>query len=178
MKNILFALCSVIIVVGVIGAIFFWKYKGTAISYSYLYFWGNFVIIGLGAFGLKMIDNSEFAEVVKHKTNYIEFDIDLSKIEVLDNRYFIENEKYHYSKTPLMDFIVEGRNPKQYKEINQCRFEYTVMYKGDTLTFVSPIINKDRETLMFKLFAQKQTKLHLDKDDYSNHYLDLDFLKE
>lgn len=176
MKNLLSILCVAAIIVGTIGAIFFWKYKGTAISYPNLYFFGCIALVGIGALGLKRIEKSNFAELKKHKTNYIELDIDLSKIEVVDNRYFVENKKYHYSKTPLMDFIAEGRNPEQYTEINQCRFEYSVVYNGDTLTFVSPIINKDRETLMFKLFAQKRTKLYLDKNDYSNHRLDLDFL--
>jgi len=60
--------------------------------------------------------------------------------------------------------------------------EYSILYykeikDGETISFISPEIKKDHETLSFLVEKQQYINLYVDKEDVENYFFDLSFLK-
>jgi hypothetical protein len=145
--------------------------------YKYLYFGAGVYLVALGLY--RIVKHSKKKNTPKKEAfGSVILMVDLTNVKVENISFAREKpaEIWETAESRMLDNIVGHNMVPKTEVVNQCTFEYTVVFNGETLTFVSSIIYKDRETLLFKLLMQKETKLYLDKDNPNNHHLDLDFL--
>ena len=61
---------------------------------------------------------------------------------------------------------------------NESRILFIYIHKnGKMITYSSPIIYKNKETLKFLLLNQKNTNIYIDETDFYNFYFDIAFLQ-
>lgn len=61
----------------------------------------------------------------------------------------------------------------------ESRILFIYIHKNDKMiTYSSPIIYKNKETLEFLLLNQKYTYIYIDETDFYNFYFDLEFLQQ
>ncbi|HUM50292.1 MAG TPA: hypothetical protein PK431_00705 [Chitinophagales bacterium] len=103
--------------------------------------------------------------------------------------YLSENESLKKQKLVLEDFkmkllkhciIIEVDFEKC--EIisnneNECRILFIYIHKNsEMITYSSPIIYKNKETLEFLLLNKKNTNIYIDETNFYNFYFDIEFL--
>jgi hypothetical protein len=72
--------------------------------------------------------------------------------------------------------LSEERKSSNQIEVDQAVLVYKHIKDGKEERFNSPVIPKNRETLLFKLMAQKTTTIFVDQQDRSKYYFDVAFL--
>lgn len=93
------------------------------------------------------------------------------KEEVIDIGYLVPN------KYKALDELT-GKDNRVYKNVRQVIIIFNQDIRGKKHSFESPIINKDETTLQFLLLNKKKTNIYVDKNNYDNYFIDLDFLEE
>jgi hypothetical protein len=172
---------------GFLTLVFFMEYNGTAIQNPWLFqFIGFFVlVVGIALFywtyrtlRLQNEKNME-TQLSNIKRNGNKVQVDLLKCEIIQNSYLEEKENNNigiYSNIKFWDALIDSNSKDEYLPVNQMRLIYTVSKNDEEESYVSQLIYCDRETLLMKLYSQKETLLYIDKDDNRMYYFDLDFL--
>ena len=121
------------------------------------------------------------------KTSGEKIKVDFSKCDIKTNNYTEEQQRYG-GQNELLTLDIErniqawnaigGDGDKNVKlvEVYQSVLVFKNEHNGQTETFVSRVIPKEKVTLMFKLGEKKETTLYVDRNDRSRYYFDLDFL--
>jgi hypothetical protein len=139
------------------------------------------------------IQESKKAEVLDQfikdlKANGDKIRVDLNNCEVKENNYTEERlrggnygDAIPISEEQKMDIWTRGNtiyrnNDRVTVQINQTVVTGEVMRSGKPFKFRSLVLPHDRESLMFKMFAQKETTLYINPTDPDRYYLDMEFL--
>jgi hypothetical protein len=136
-------------------------------------------IIGCTRLNLKAVPrymSSEEQLITQLKNRGDRIYVDFSKCEIKENSY---SEEINESETLQGSAILGSLYPSQnveHREVVQSVIVFESIYNGKTIKFLSPIIPKDKTTLLFLLYAQKETYIYLDPKDEDTYYFDLEFL--
>ncbi|MCB0494987.1 MAG: hypothetical protein KDC79_02530 [Cyclobacteriaceae bacterium] len=170
----------------VIGGItFFLGFKVANYNLYFLVVGG--IMAGIGFYLLKFLnkreENTAFAEFDQWrkelKASGTAVEVNFDQCEIKSNAYREEIEKgYSYtSKYMALDALVSHDNT-EYNTVNQSVIVFNTDYKGESVTFYSPLLNKEQTTLEFLLADKKSTKIYIDSSDRDNYYFDLEFIWE
>ena len=112
------------------------------------------------------------------KASGIALTVEFDKCKLITNQYREEVEKGYgaMSESVAMDSLM-GLEEPDYHDIDQSVLVYEVTIKGQSMTFYSPPINKEKVSLQLLLGIQKTTTLYVDPNDVDNYYFDLDFIR-
>ena|ERR1044072_2007283 len=168
-------------VFGLILILFFGHYNGTAIRYPLIYLFAGFLLIIFSLIFLRSAHNERKKKLRKQKNKvsegeFIKIKVDLNACKIIDNKYFIKENIYASNTINLLNVLNDSSKNVRIKEIVQARIIYNYLHNGLAITFVSPIINKDKSTLFYLLEKQKYTYIYLNKNDFNDYIFDLDFL--
>jgi len=184
-----------VFVLGFLTYVFFRHYNGQSVPYPFA-FWviGISMLIG-GTWLLRRtptIQQSKEADAANKfiadlKANGDKIKVDLDKCEVKENNYSEErlrNDSHaddaipidEEKKTEYWTNSLYRNNDRVVVQINQTVVTGEAMRFGMPFRFRSKVLRYDRETLLFKMFAQKETTLYIDRDDQEKYYLDMEFL--
>lgn len=173
----------IFLILGLILILFFGNYKGTTIKYSFVYVLAGFLSILIGFLFIKSANNALFKKKKPKKRQkkasagtLIKIKVDLNSCKIVDNKYFIEEDIYSSNKISFLNSLYDSSKNIKTTEITHARIIFNYSHNGNNLTFVSPIIEKDKNTLLFLLEKQKYTYIYLDNNNFNNYNFDLDFL--
>lgn len=182
-------LSSVLFTLGFLTLVFFVEYNGTAIQNPRLFQLIGFLVLVVGialfywTYRTLILQNEQNLETqlsnIKRNGNKVQ--VDLLKCEIIQNSYLEEKENNNigvYSNIKFWDALIDSNSKNEYLPVNQMRLIYTVSKNDEEESYVSQLIYCDRETLLMKLYSQKETLLYIDKDDSCMYYFDLDFLNQ
>ena len=180
-----------LLLLGAVASLFFWHYKGTLIPYPTLFLLAS---IAMCAGGMKLFfwaldtDSKELTSEINQTINELKatgdrIQVDLSLCEVRRNDYSEEREvnddhtpgsisKY----TAGWNAMTDSRQNIEVVNISQAVLIFKTTRSGKDVEFTSGILPYDRETLLLKMFAQKETTIYIDHDDPGRYYFDLEFL--
>jgi hypothetical protein len=181
---------------GALIYLFFKYYNGELIPYPFL-FW--LFGIGLALFGLYLLsisssvkkfktDNTIKQQIEDLKLKGEKISVDLNAVEIKRNDYFEEPDQgnttltedlllpNYRSKIDLLDDLYGEPRKSEQVEIDQAVLIFKQIKNGKEERFLSSIIHKDKETLLFRLMAQKTTTLYVDRENRSKYYFDIGFL--
>lgn len=179
---------------GFLTVTFFRKYSGTIIPYPFLFwligllmFWGGWLLLRRTLTNKEQQDAERIEKLIGDiKTNGEKIVVDLAKCDIKQNDYVEEREKYgtgNYVTTldierdiQAWDALTDSTRNTKKVQVNQAVLIFNNNHNGKTERFVSRVIPFDRVTLLFKLDAQKETTLYVDRNDRNKYYFDLDFL--
>lgn len=173
----------ILIGLGGVTYLFFKNYQGGVIPYPSL-FYALGIATFAGGFGLlflasknhiKKINRYSHNEIDDLKHNGERIPVNFSQCEIKENNYSEEVEK-NYSDSKSLGLLTGHTNNIEIVSRNQSVIVYEASNGSRIDKFVSPVIPKDKATLMFLLDAQKQTTLYVDKTNSSRYFFDLDFL--
>jgi hypothetical protein len=180
-------LSGVLFTLGILTFVFFVEYNGTAIPNYWLFQLIGFLalVVGIALFywtyRTLILQNEQIMEtqLSNIKTNGNKVQVDLLKCEIIQNSYLEEKENNNigiYSNIKFWDALIDTNSKNEYLPVNQMRLIYTINKNDEVETYISQLIYCDRETLLMKLYSQKETLLYIDNDDSRIYYFDLDFL--
>jgi hypothetical protein len=173
--------------------LFFYKYNGTLIPYSWAFYLLGLILWVTGIFLLrnsKSINNIKAIEQLKIIVNDLKNSgekivVDLSKCEIKENNYSEERPRDNYPVvvTPIFtgdieffDGIYDNRYNTKTVDVNQSVLIYKHLHNGVEEKFISKVIPRTKEDLNFKFYLQKNTMLYVDKNNRKRYYFDLAFL--
>jgi hypothetical protein len=196
MKNRIIA--YILFFLGLLIYIFFWHYNGRSISVISAF---ALALIGIVIFwvGRRLLRSTPTIRQSKEmdaanqfikdiKANGDKISVDLNNCEVKENNYTEERlrggnygDAIPIDEEQKMDQWTRGNslyrnNDRVVVQINQTVVTGEVMRFGKPFKFRSQVLRHDRETLLFKMFAQKETTLYIDTKDPDKYYLDMEFL--
>lgn len=184
-------------VLGFITIVFFRHYTGGLIPYPWIFFiigfgmfLGGYFLLRYSAPATSKADLAKLRQLIDHlKTNGDRIRVDLNSCDIRGHDYR-EAKAAHGADNLLVDLTVSaefralmnhlddpGGTGMQNVQQSVIVFSRVNPKTGTTERFLSPIIAKDKITLLFYLDRQKQTTLYVDKSDRGLYYFDLDFLK-
>ncbi len=112
--------------------------------------------------------------------------VDLSQVEIKENNYSEEQDIYKsdlgqlrpgvFDQIEMFNALSDETKNTKIVEVKQSVIIFPYSNNGVNEKFISSVIPKDRETLLFKFFAQKTTTLYVDRNNRKLYYFDLDFL--
>ena len=156
-------------------------------NYSLYFLVGGGIMAGIGFYSLKFLSKKEednaFAEFDEWrkalKDSGTTIDVDFSQCELKSNQYREEVDQGFTlaSKYMALD-VMAGRDNREYQNVDQSVIVFETDYKGERVTFYSPLINKEKMTLEFLLADKKSTKVYVDRLNKENYYFDLEFIWE
>lgn len=179
-------LAYTLIALGFLIFLFFNKYTGTLIPYPFLFSLCGIAVLISGIFLLRRsftradtkLQQQMQAHIDHLKTNGTQIKVSLDDCELKEHHYVEEREQYTNGQVQAFN-IISGNTMKNVKDhsINQVVviYNYPNPVSGEIEKFVSPVLNKDKQTLLFYLSRQKETYIYLDPEN-RNYYFDLDFL--
>jgi hypothetical protein len=182
------------IMIGAIVMIAFNQYKGTAIPYPLLFFLLGMIMTLSGLWILFRVDalfervkhESRLRQTIRHLEQHGEKIVfDPSACEIKENSYSEERDIYSEDEVILseakrnimaLDALTdESRNTKRV-QVNHSVLVHRHIHNGKEEVFYSPLIPKDRITLMFLLENKKEGCIYVDRNDRRVYYFDLRFL--
>lgn len=178
---------------GFLIVVFFRNYDGHSIPYpDLIWICGILLLLGGGWLlraaakdAVNKVREAVNEEVDELKANGEAIKVDLSQCEVTDRKYYEERAKYDdYTPPSVKDgtatwnVLTGSQQNIERMEVHQSVILFTANQAGSPKQYRSEVLPIDRETLMFKLFAQKETMLYVDKKDPGHYYLDLEFLSK
>jgi len=185
--SLLFAFSGLIII------IFFSRYSGDSIKHPNLFFISGILLLIASFLLIKaanraMIKTKSKKRKTRRKAKTIapsqaieKTKVDLTKCQIIENKYFEEKEIYNnYGPELQIKFLnAISDSSKNIKTIekNQSVFIYQQIVKDSLKKFYSPVIKKDKTTLHFLLEKQKSTFLYYYKNNPEDYWFDLDFLE-
>ncbi len=176
------------IAIGAMGCLFFGAYTGTLIPYSTL-----FAILSLGlAVGAWYLSwhtpaskqKAAMLQTIQEEIQELKKDGYKIKVAFEDcalREHHYTEERERYTDRNIQALNAWGGDPMKNVEnirIQQTVIIYTYTYPdtGATETFISPVIYKDRQSLLHYLSRQKETYIYVNRDYEEYYYFDLDFL--
>lgn len=181
--------------VGFLIAVYFRVYKGYLIPNPFWFWLVGLTVFLVGFFLLRYMPNKMQSEkrvqlakaIADLKINGDRIPVDLAGCEIKENNYSEEITRDPGLEALVFDWegqigglnaLTRDRSIKKEQSVVQSVlvFKYNNLKAGNTETFVSPVIPKDRVTLSFYLEQQKQTVLYVDKGNRKRYYLDVEFL--
>ena len=182
-------LAGILFIAGLVILLFFRNYHGTVIPYPFLIYLGGIALVGTGVWlfraSFRSLGAREEKEIENRKAEYkrgSQLIVDLTKAEVVQNDYEkeVENRMTGVNSIDMrimgLDSLVdETRNTKIVK-VHQSVIQVEAEHNGKRYKLSSPVLNIDYATLMFKLYAQKQTTVYFRSLETRDYYIDLDFL--
>lgn len=108
--------------------------------------------------------------------------VDLSQCVIKEHNYskeIAESEKNEHVSWGLNSVPLGGLYPVdkvEQRNVTQSVILYEAPYKGKNMKFRSHIISKDKTTLLFYFYAQKETYIYMSPKDGNTYYFDLEFL--
>ncbi len=127
--------------------------------------------------------NTELEELMTSSHKIV---VDLEACEIKENNYQEEIIRQSSTTDDIVDYalmfdsIGSGYTPftgetTEKVTVNQTVLIYNTTVSGKPVKFLSPVLPFERETLMFKLFAQKQTTIYISETS-NKYYFDVKFL--
>lgn len=178
---------SLLSTLGFLTIVFFGEYNGTVIQNPWLFQVSGFLalVVGIAIFywtyRTLRLQNEQNMETqisnIKKTGNKVQ--VDLLKCEIIQNSYWEENENNNignYSNIKFWDALNDSNSKNEYLPINQMRLIYTINKNDEVESYISQLIYCNKETLLMKIYSQKETLLYIDKDDSRMYYFDLKFL--
>jgi hypothetical protein len=168
---------------GIVSLLLAATYALSSMTFPLIWVIGSIAIIGVGIFLTRFSDNfsreikARRREIQRLKVSGEKIKVDLTKCEVLGNSYSEEQVISHSQLAGLSSISNPDSNIRRVS-VKQSVFECKFEVNGETLTFQSPTLNKDRITLQFLLEHQKETYIYIDKGNPDNWYFDLEFLEQ
>ncbi|MBJ7428739.1 MAG: hypothetical protein JHD28_07280, partial [Bacteroidia bacterium] len=161
---------------GLLTLVFFVEYNGTAIQNPWLFQLIGFLVLVVGialfywTYRTLILQNEQNIEtqISNIKRNGNKVQVDLLKCEIIQNSYLEEKDNNNignYSNIKFWDALNDPNSKDEYLPVNQMRLIYTVSKNDEVESYVSQLIYCNRETLLMKLYRQKETLLYIDKDD-------------
>jgi hypothetical protein len=106
--------------------------------------------------------------------------VDFNKCNIISNTSNLEVPVKSYSfgnaDSRSLDGLYDPARTLEIRQINECRIQFHYTINGEPLIFTSPVIEKDKTTLLFLLATQKHSTLYYDPERPANFYFDLRFL--
>lgn len=181
-------LAYTLIAIGFLVFLFFNKYTGTLIPYPFLFSLCGIAVLLTGVFLLRRsftgagtkLQQQMQAHIDHLKTNGTKIKVPLDDCELKEHHFTEERDRYNDRN--IQAFNAWGGDPM--KNVENVRtnqvvliYNYTYPDSGETERFISPVIYKDRQSLLFYLSRQKETYIYVDPE-HGNYYFDLDFLSQ
>ena len=181
-------------VLGLFISVFFRNLAGLDSSYQLIFWLAGIALWVAGYFLLKKSPTfKEHAALNKLKETISilkehgeKIVVDLSQVEIKENNYSEEQDIYKsdlgqlrpgvFNQIEMLNALSDETKNTKVVDIRQSVIIYTYNNNGVNEKFISDVILKDKETLLFKFFAQKNTTLYIDSYNRKLYYFDLDFL--
>lgn len=181
---------------GVLLIAFFKGYNGHIVPHPVIFWAVGFAFFIAGFFIIRSLpqykSGAEYRKFMREiediRSNGMPVRVELSRCEIKDHTYI---EEAFPDKGPsamsffthLEEYVKEWDRVTYHKadgqkEICQSILKYTCDYCGASKTFISPVIRKDKATLIFLLDNQKETVVYVDKNNADRYYFDVGFLYE
>lgn len=139
------------------------------------------IIIGVALLVLVVIKLKNRKENKEYKNNLAKFKsaaekikVELNQVEIISNSWS-EQEFSNTRAAQIEQMYGDGERTKITTEYNINVIKFSLKIKDEVVHFEERI-DMDRKTLEMKLLMQKETTLYFDPANYSNYYLDLEFL--
>lgn len=171
-------------VLGILGLLFFEEYDGDFIPYPWIMYLLSFllIVVGFRLFRGRSIRDDQGDEDGKgrtldhFKTVADKIEVDLKACRMIANSYSEEVPRSNNERIQAWDGLYDPGNAMKREHVHQVVLEFETTYQGETTVFRSPVIYKDEATLSFLLDAQGTTTLYIDKWGDGSYYFDLEFL--
>ncbi|MNE18322.1 hypothetical protein D3C80_1113530 [compost metagenome] len=182
--------------VGLLILMFFRDYKGTMISFPFIYSLCGLLLCVLGCVLLYLQKKRKALHVHNQYKETIEdimqhgqkVKVDLNQCEIRENNYCEERERYAADglfatlsvaqDIQALNLLTNATRNVENVQVNQSVIIFHYDYGGRLERFVSPVLPIDRTTLLLKLGRQKETTLYIDHNNTRRYYFDLEFLFE
>lgn len=180
-------LAYTLIALGFLIFLFFNKYTGTLIPYPFLFSLCGIAVLLTGVFLLRRsftgADTKLQQQMQVHidhlKINGTQIKVPLDDCELKEHHFTEERDRYNDRNIQAFN-AWGGDSMKNVTNVNVNQvvviYNYPNPASGEIEKFVSPVLNKDKQTLLFYLSRQKETYIYLDPEN-RNYYFDLDFLQ-
>lgn len=139
------------------------------------------IIIGVALLVLVIIklknqkENKEYKNsLAKFKSAAEKIKVELNQVEIISNSWS-EQEFSNTRAAQIEQMYGDGERTKITTEYNINVIKFSLKIKDEVVHFEERI-DMDRKTLEMKLLMQKETTLYFDPANYSNYYLDLEFI--
>ena len=130
----------------------------------------------------KRDDNKALAEYNQRKQKLIStgtlIEVPSDQCEVKSSTYVREKPVDFKSLDTEVDNAVFGANHTSMDNKDQNVIKFSTEINGEGITFISPIVYKQSDTLEFLLASRPTTNLYFNPNDINEFYWDLEFLRE
>lgn len=175
-------------VTGIIVFCFFARYNGSRISSPELLctlaagciIAGGALIMAVPAARQKK-EQKEDVNIRDLKENGNRVRVDLMECDIIGNNY-TEDRYQHFRETATnAEILIAGRLDSETDapvdiEILQSRVVYKTEYRGKSRTFYSPLIAKEKDSILLKCSIQKITYIYVDRMNPEIYYFDFGFM--
>jgi hypothetical protein len=174
---------TLLITAGCFIYMFIVNFDGSILSYTPLWL-ALGIIVGYIIFVTSKSRKEKIAESRKHDAiNRLKqlgkvIKTSIEDCELISNDYFKEIPKSGNLRVQGWDSLYDSSRTVKNVEIYQTRIVYKPKDTYYNEMYMSPIINKDKETLSFIFPKNKEICIYVDRDDRSKYYFDIDFLKK
>lgn len=179
-------------IIGTIGQAFFFVGLGIFLlglfvaNYNWYFLIPGGLLGGIGAYIIWFLDKKEVDSTIKEYEEWrdklistgIMIEVPTNQCEVKSNSYIRDKGVDFNSLDTDVNDAVFGKNYTVLDGKDQNVVLYSTVVNGEEITFISPIIYKESNTLEFLLASRPSTKLFVDRLNKSNFYWDLEFLRE
>lgn len=171
---------------GLIGVVFFSKYKGTAIPIIGLWFVLTFIIGTIGAFFIvrdKFLTESDNHNTKSRLTEIEQLRRTGEKVRVTLDNSDIKTRSYQQeiiqdrlpTRIEMVDALYDGNRNYKTETIQQTYILFQKKYGDTTFKFVSQSTGKDPDILKKYVDNQKGVDLYIDTHNRKNYHFDLPF---
>jgi hypothetical protein len=186
-RNVIFILAVLLLTIACLGHFYFGNYTGTLIPHPFMFQVASWMVALTGA-GLILyiyqsrknnLDKTVAAWKENLRLNGEKIIVDFTNCEIRNNFYYEEVNKVYSSEARAYNSLIgqDYRNVEQQsRHTSVIVFSYPNPRTGEKLTFISPVISKDRITLEFLLGEKKQTVIYADRNNPENYFFDVEFL--
>lgn len=176
-----------LMIVGVLGCLFFLKYKGSVIPIKELWFVLSFFIALAGAYifikdkvkklSPQQNDNNRIAEIEHLKLTGDKVRVTLEAAEVKTRSYQKEITNTGLpSRIETIDAFYDSNRNYKTEEILQTYIVFYKEYNGKMYKFISQATPQSSDAVKWYIEQQKGIDLYVDKNNPENYYFDLPYL--
>jgi hypothetical protein len=173
--------------IGLLGILFFLKYKGTAIPVKELWFVLSFftIIIGVYFFAKYKLqqDNrrvnpgNKLAELEQLKLTGDKIRVTLDNAEVKTRSYQQEIISGDLpSRIEIADALYDSNRNYKTEQIQQTYIVFYAQYNGKMCKFISQATAQNAEALKLYMYKQRGIDLYVDPENPINYYFDFPYL--
>lgn len=172
--------------VGFIFFIFFSKYSGEQIPNPFIWYVSSIMVMIVGFLLLLLEYSSVLSTFKKANQNEVsslkkrgkKIKVDLSRCQVMFNSFVEEREINASYRVKGFNALGDDRRNVEHIKINKAVLLYEQEIDGKMQKFYSQTIPIDKMTLNILMDRQKQTYIYVDRNDNTDYYFDIEFLKK